>query len=118
MEIGNKWRAKELTQEEACDLLDELCPDTYIYYQEPFDFLCELKDEGTDRDDAREIVQKIFDSWPPDDRSTTWRGDPDDSSQIIYFTGETSWGDEPSGPAFEAIKWGYLWGVWPIFGVK
>ena len=43
-------------------------------------------------------------AWPPDTGDAFWRDDPDDAHTMLVFAGEASYGDEPEGAGYGALK--------------
>lgn len=56
--------------------------------------------------DAKEVVEEFVEHWNSGElfRDESTRPDPDDETQRIHVAGELSWGDEPEGNGYQALK--------------
>jgi hypothetical protein len=64
------------------------------------------------------LVTNVLAEWPPNYRDTSWIEDPDDPDQILVFAGEMSWGDEPQGGGYQAMRMLAQTGIGPAVGIK
>lgn len=66
------------------------------------------------------LVVNAFILWWNEGRAadTTWREDPDDKSQRILATGAMTWGDEPDGEGYQAIKRSFQLGIASPLGIR
>ncbi len=69
----------------------------------------------------REFIADRLDElliWPPDDRGSVSIQDPDDPKQVIVFSGEMTWGDEPDLDGYRQLQLLALTGVGALVGIK
>lgn len=60
-------------------------------------------DESIERT-AKAAVENLYNVWNNGTaRDMAWRADPDDEEQLMFFCGDMSWGDSPSGYAYRTI---------------
>jgi len=55
-------------------------------------------------DQALQWVNGLVAEWPPEYRDCYGRTDPDDKDVLTVFAGDFSWGDEPEGMGYLALK--------------
>ncbi|MEK6883205.1 MAG: hypothetical protein AABY22_26500, partial [Nanoarchaeota archaeon] len=68
--------------------------------------------------DAAQVVDDLLAVWEGNYRDVTSRLDPDDEEQKIVVAGEMSWGDEPQGGGYQALKYADQTGVLKVFGIR
>lgn len=68
--------------------------------------------------DPEELIDSLLDVWAGNARDTACRLDPDDPSQSILFTGEMTWGDEPSGYGYDTVRDAAHLGLFELFGIR
>lgn len=80
--------------------------------------LCEADDENLE-ERVRQLVEKFKSFWRDGGyRDTVWRVDPDDSTRVLVFAGELSWGDEPSGAGYQLLKDADQYGILEVYGIR
>ena len=53
-----------------------------------------------------------------DSRDTCYRSDPDNRKQKLVYAGDMSWGDEPDGRGYQALKRAFAWGFAEALGIR
>lgn len=82
------------------------------------EFLGESLEALLDTDPA-EAIDTFITLWESGAASDmTSRTDPDDATQLLVFAGEMSWGDEPSGTGYQALKDAEFSGVLTALGIR
>lgn len=71
-------------------------------------------DEGA----AAAVVDNLLDAWHRKFRDVVVREDPDDEDSAIVFAGCMSWGDEPDGSGYLAIRNALALGLGGVFGIR
>lgn len=65
------------------------------------------------------LIKGLKENWPPSDNYSTYRLDPDDrKNTIIAFTGLSSYGDEPDGPSYQALKWADIFNLLDVYNIR
>jgi len=69
--------------------------------------------------DAAKEVEKFLLFWrDPGCRDVAWRVDPDNPKDRLLFAGDMSWGDEPEGGGYTAIKEAYALCIPDALGIR
>jgi len=68
--------------------------------------------------DPAKLLRRLIRWWYEGARDTCMCRDPDDPSQVMGFTGEMTWGDEPSGLGYELIRDGYRLDILHFFCIR
>ena len=83
-------------------------------FEEPYDVAW-----ATDyRDNPARIIEELFYVWSGAGRDLTYRRDPKNFKRSVYMAGELSWGDEPSGFAYQTFKHADQAGLFDIYGIE
>ncbi len=64
------------------------------------------------------VLDEFLSTWHDWRRDASTRLLPGDDSRCIYVAGEMSWGDTPSGAAYQAIDIAYGLGLLPLLGIE
>lgn len=64
------------------------------------------------------VVGDLYEAWAENFRDVNGRYDPDDENQKILVAGELSWGDEPEGAGYQALKNAERCGLFEFFGIR
>jgi hypothetical protein len=87
------------------------------------DFEMELEqfdmDDATIEGEATEAVTDLYNIWNGNNaRDCYCRTDPDDRSQVLFFCGDATWGDDPDGYAYQTIKECRRYGILEFFNIR
>lgn len=109
----------QATVARAAELADEcfVRSDFDALADETIDLDCDL--ERIASIDVDEVLASLISVWEEHgDRDLAVRFDPDDEDRQIVFAGEMSWGDEPDGSAYRALREADQLGLLEIFGIR
>lgn len=101
----NNEEAVEKLWEELKATGIDLCSD------EPHDY----EKFSYDSNKVKKEAEDFIDNWPMFGRDTAYRLYKD---KVIVYAGEMSWGDEPNGYGYEALKYACDCGWFEIFGIE
>lgn len=88
--VDSMWAASY--PEEFLQMLEQLTPEGET-------------DPAKSRDHLLGYIDGLVEAWPPEGcRDVSSAIDPDDSTQVLVFAGEMTWGDEPQGEGFQLLK--------------
>lgn len=91
--------------EEMCQLVD--CQEIEDFVHGQFDDL-----------NPEQVVREFFMAWIGNYSDVTWREDPDNHDEKILFAGEMSWGGEPEGDGYKALRLAERFGLFDLFGIR
>lgn len=101
--------------EEIQSLLDRFACDIEMEL-ELFDF---GDDDASIRGEATEAVNDLYNVWNGNNaRDCFCRTDPDDKSQVLFFCGDSTWGDSPDGVAYQTIEICRRYGILDFFNIR
>lgn len=76
-------------------------------------------DDVTIEGEATEAVNDLYSIWNGNNaRDCYCRTDPDDRSQVLFFCGDATWGDDPDGFAYLTIKECQRYGILEFFNIR
>lgn len=76
-------------------------------------------DGGATEGEATEAVNDLYSIWNGNNaRDCYCRTDPDDRSQVLFFCGDATWGDDPDGFAYLTIKECQRYGILEFFNIR
>jgi len=76
-------------------------------------------DDATIEGAATEAVNDLYNIWNGNNaRDCHCRTDPDDRSQVLFFCGDATWGDDPDGYAYLTIKECRRYGILEFFNIR
>lgn len=73
--------------------------------------------ESFTREGAQDAFDKFLLAWEGGHRDVNVRVDPDDKTQVLFFTGGMSWGDSP-GETFEEVERAFMYLIPDNLGVR
>ena len=68
--------------------------------------------------DAEQVLDDLYALWDGMCRDASMRTNPDDPKRVLVFAGELSWGDEPDGTGYLALRDAERLGLLDFFGIR